>query len=243
VSRAFVLVHGGFHGGWCWSRVVAGLAAEGHRVFAPSLTGCADRAHLAGPHVGALTHVADIVNLIEAEELDDVVLCGHSSGAHVTVGVVEALPVRIAALVAFDGLVPEAGESVNDVLGDSQGVPELFRRLAADNDGINIPPAAFTAEAFGVTDPDDAAWLERRMTAHPLRCWEEPVPVGPGLAAVPRKVFVRSERFEAAYGQRMVDRYAADPAWELHRWDTGHDTMVTDAAEVVAVLLDAARGA
>ncbi|CAB4867857.1 unannotated protein [freshwater metagenome] len=238
-----VLVHGGFHGGWCWSRVSRPLLADGWTVHAPSLTGVADRLHLAGPDVGAMTHVNDIVSLIECEELDRVVLVGHSAGAHTAAGVAEAIPERIAAFIALDGLVPQAGESVNDVLGESQGVPDLFRQLAAEHDGVNIPPSAFTAEAFGVTDAQDAAWVERRMTSHPLRAFEEPVPVGEGFASIGHRLFIRCERFEAAYGQVMVDRFSADPGWEVAHWDTGHDAMITDAGRTVEAIVGAARAA
>lgn len=236
-----VLIHGGFHGGWSWARVARPLAARGWNVFAPSLTGLADRAHLAAPEVGAATHVADVVGLIEAEELADVILCGHSAGAHVAAAVAEAIPDRIAHQVALDGLVPEDGESVNDVLREVQGVPQLFRQLTAEGDGVSIPPSAFSPEDFGVVDPADAAWLARRLSPHPLRCFEEGVAIGAGFASVPG-TYVRSERFEAEYGGRMVERFDADPGWEVLRWDVGHDSMILVPDEVIGVLEGIAAG-
>jgi pimeloyl-ACP methyl ester carboxylesterase len=235
-----VLVHGGFHGGWCWSRVRAGLEAKGWEVFAPTLTGVSDRLHLAGPAVGIDTHVADVVNLIEAEEMEAVVLCGHSAGGVVVSGVAEAVPDRVAHLVYLDATVPLDGESVNDVLGEVEGVPQLFRELAAAGDRVLVPPGPFTAAAFGVEDAADAAWVERRLTAHPLRCFDEPVAVGPGFASVPAKTFVRAEGFPAEYGRRMVERYAADPDWDLRRWDVAHDMMITDPELVTRLLEESA---
>jgi pimeloyl-ACP methyl ester carboxylesterase len=190
--------------------------------------------------VGAMTHVQDIASLIEFEELDDVILCAHSAGAHPVMGVAEQMPERIRHLIFLDGCVPQSGESVNDVLGDDSGVPQLFRELAAKHDGISIPPTVFTAADFGVTEPEDAAWVSRRLTPHPLRCFEEPVVYGDGVASVARKTFVRSEQFPGPYGARLIDRFEQDPAWETQRWDVGHNSMVIVPEDVVSLLVDAA---
>jgi len=236
-----VLVHGGFHGGWCWSKVARPLREQGWDVHAPSLTGVADRAHLATADVGAMTHVQDIVNLIEFEELQDVILCGHSAGGHTITGVAEAIPERIAHLVYLDATVPESGQSVNDILGDDSGAPQMFRELAAAHDGVSIPPTVFSASDFGVIEPADAAWVTRRLTSHPLRCFEEPIFFGERFESVARKTFVRSERFPAPYGARMIDRFEHDPAWTAVRWDVGHDTMVSVPHDVVSLLIEAAQ--
>jgi pimeloyl-ACP methyl ester carboxylesterase len=232
-----VLVHGGFHGGWCWSRVSEGLQALGWQVFAPSLTGLSDRAHLAGPDVGATTHVQDVAGLIESEELSEVVLCGHSAGAHTATGVAEAVPDRIHHFVSVDGLQPAPGESVNAVLGEEHGAPDLFRRLAHEYDGgILVPPTAFSAGDFGVVNAADAEWVTRRMTPHPLRCFEEPVAVGAGLASLAHRTYVRCEQFPGPYAVRLIDALERDRAWTTHRWDVGHDVMVTEPQRLVALL-------
>src|SRR5579862_2388072 len=108
----FVLVHGAWHGGWCWKRVRAILQAQGHEVFTPTLTGLADRSHLLTPAVNLETHIDDVVNLIRWEELSGVVLCGHSYGGAVISGVAERIPEHIAALVYLDAFVLDDGESV-----------------------------------------------------------------------------------------------------------------------------------
>ncbi len=106
-----VLVHGAYHGGWCWTRVAEPLRREGWIVHTPSLTGAGDRAHLMSPDVSLSSRVQDIVAVIEAEELDDVVLCGHSAGGMVVTGVAERIPERIAHLVYLDAVIP-AGRAV-----------------------------------------------------------------------------------------------------------------------------------
>jgi len=85
----YVLVHGAWHGGWCWKKVVPALRAAGHEVYTPTLTGLGERAHLANPAIDLATHIADVVNLLEAEELAKVVLVGHSYGGMVVTGVAE----------------------------------------------------------------------------------------------------------------------------------------------------------
>src|SRR6266550_3724430 len=106
----FVLVHGSFHGGWCWQRVVPVLRAAGHGVYTPTLTGLGERVHLASPDVGLSTHIEDIVNFILWENLHDIVLVGHSYGGMVVTGVADRIPGRIKHLVYVDALLAENGE-------------------------------------------------------------------------------------------------------------------------------------
>src|SRR5688572_18994714 len=77
IMATFVLVHGADHGGWCWRRVVPLLRAAGHEVYAPTLTGLGERAHLAHPGIDLETHIQDVLGVIEYEDLDRVVLVGH----------------------------------------------------------------------------------------------------------------------------------------------------------------------
>src|SRR5512147_74848 len=108
--RTYVLVHGAWHGGWCWRRVADRLAAAGQRVFCPTLTGLGERAHLLTRQVNLSTHIADVVGLLEAEELSDVVLCGHSYGGMVITGVAARAKSRLRQLVYLDSAVIEDGE-------------------------------------------------------------------------------------------------------------------------------------
>ncbi len=95
----FVLVHGAWHGGRCWRKVIPFLEAAGHEVYAPTLTGLAERASELSPDVGLETHIQDIVGLLEEKDLQGVILVGHSYGAMVITGVVDRVPERIAHLV------------------------------------------------------------------------------------------------------------------------------------------------
>jgi pimeloyl-ACP methyl ester carboxylesterase len=112
VNSPYVLVHGAYHGGWCWRRVAPRLRAAGHEVFAPTLTGFGERAHLLTADVGPATLVQDVVAVLECEELTGVVLVGHSFGALVALGVAARVPERLARVVLLDGLVAEPGQPV-----------------------------------------------------------------------------------------------------------------------------------
>ena len=108
----FVLVHGAWHGGWCWIKVAEPLRTQGHRVFAPTLTGLGERAHLVSPDINLDTHIQDIVGVLESEELMDVILVGHSYAGMVITGVAERVTDRLSALVYVDAFVPENGQSM-----------------------------------------------------------------------------------------------------------------------------------
>ena len=117
--RTIVFVHGAWGGGWQYTKVQPLLEEAGLRVFRPTMTGLGERVHLGGPDVGLSTHIEDIVKVLEFEDLDDIVLVGHSYGGMVIAGVADRLPERIAKLVFFDAILPENGDSVADLLGDA----------------------------------------------------------------------------------------------------------------------------
>ena len=112
----FVLVHPAWFGGWCWRKVSPVLRARGHEVFAPTLTGLGERAHLASQKVGLEMHVEDVANVLEYEDLRQVILVGNSSGGMVITGVADRMPERIAHLVYLDAFVPEDGQSMLDII-------------------------------------------------------------------------------------------------------------------------------
>ncbi len=107
----FVLVHGAWHGGWCWRDVRAILRAGGHEAFTPTLTGLGERSHLLSRDIDMNTHVADVANTIVWEELEDVVLVGHSYGGNVITGVADRMKDRLAHAVYLDAFVPKDGDS------------------------------------------------------------------------------------------------------------------------------------
>ena len=152
----YVLVHGAWHGSWCWKRVRKALQARGHEVFTPALTGVGERSHLLSRQVNLDTHIDDVVNLIQWEELSDVVLCGHSYGGAVISGVAERIPDRIGALVYLDAFVLKNGQCLHDTLPPEQRNLQM-ELTATHGEGWKVPP--IPAEVFHV-NANDAAWVE-----------------------------------------------------------------------------------
>ena len=115
----FVLVHGAWHGGWCWKKVAPLLRSAGHEVYTPTLTGLGERDHLLTRDIGLDTHIQDIVNVLEYEELTQVVLVGHSYGGMVVTGVAERAHERLRQLVYLDAATP---------LGTERSLRALYQR-------------------------------------------------------------------------------------------------------------------
>src|SRR6202790_2354862 len=106
MACAFVLVHGAWHGGWCWQRVADRLRGGGHTVFTPTLTGLGERSHLLRAGIELKTHITDVVNVMKWERLQNVVLCGPSYGSFVISVIAEQMASAIRSIVFLDAFVP-----------------------------------------------------------------------------------------------------------------------------------------
>lgn len=225
-----VLVHGAWHGGWCWKKVTPILRAAGHDVFTPTMTGLGERVHLKGPGVGLDTHVQDIVNVFEYEDLSDVILVGHSYGGMVVTGVAGRIPDRIAHIVYLDAHVPADGQSIIDLLG--------FTRPGYDIDQWIDPPGT-----FGVKDEADLAWVLSKMSQHPTRSMRQKVELPTPLEDLPfQRTYVLAEL--EPLGTWFADnaaKYETDPRWRFIRMQAVHDMMVTEPEQTAAILLKAAE--
>ena len=233
-TRTYVLVHGAFHGGWCWRRVADLLRAAGQCVFTPTCTGTGERFHLMTAQGGLDTLVADVVNVLIFEELTDVILVGHSFGGAVITAAADCEPERLRHLVFLDGVVLEDGECALDHL--PPGLAAQRRRDAVrTSHGLTIPPPP--PEAFGVTDENDAAWLRRRLTPQPLATYTDALhlsaPLGNGVA----KTYIACTNPGYAPLRISHDRALAQPGWHWQELPTGHDAMITAPNAVAAVLL------
>ena len=233
-ARAYVLVHGAWHGGWCWVRVSERLIAAGHRVFAPTQTGLGERRHLLSDAITPGTFTDDIANVIEAEELDDVILVGHSFGGRSISGVADRMPQRLRHLVFVDASLPESGKSAFD-----QTLLELrearIKAAQESSGGLSIPPPP--AAAFGVTEPDDATWVERRLTPHPFLTYDLPAmlknPIGNGVPAT----YIRCVAPAFANTTSSAEYAKSRSDWRYLEISTGHNAMVTAPVELAEMLL------
>jgi pimeloyl-ACP methyl ester carboxylesterase len=242
--RTFVLVHGAWHGGWCWRYVRERLHAAGHRVHTPTLTGLGERSHLLSPQIGLDTHVEDVAQLIECEELRDVVLCGHSYAGMVITGVADRLRERIAHLVYLDAVVPLNGQSMltEGPPRDAQEQASAQARILSMGDSQGLMPV-FPPMGLGVlpSDTKNTAWLQRRLTPHPLKTWLDPLVLRHGGAGGLAKTYVlcTNPLLPGTSFAWHAARARDDSEWRYAEIATGHDAMVTAPDETAAVLLSA----
>ena len=231
-SRDFVLVHGGFHGGWCYARVAELLRARGHRVFTPTLTGLGERSHLLHVGVTCAMHIQDVANVVKWERLDNAILCGHSYGGVIVTGVADRMPERVASLVYLDAAVPENGKSTLDLL--TQPERDALENFAVERDGQRILPP-FPAAAFNV-NPADREMVEALCTPHPLQTLRDRVELTGAYLRVPKKVFIRATGWTGTNPQGSYERVRHDPDWTTYEVACGHDVML-DAPERLAEIL------
>lgn len=233
-DKSFVLVHGAWHGGWCWVRVADRLRDAGHRVFTPTLTGLGDRAHLLSPAVGLETFIEDVVATLETEALTGTILVGHSYGGVPIAGAADRVPDRIAQLVFLDAMLPQNGQSILGLVAPELAA-ERRRQAQATSGGLTFPPPP--ASAFGVEAPDDVEWLERQLRPHPLRGYEDTLqlqhPFGNGRAIT----YIACTKPAYAPLLPMHDYARRQPGWQYRELPTGHDAMVTAPDALTSMLL------
>jgi pimeloyl-ACP methyl ester carboxylesterase len=227
----FVLVHGAWHGGWCWNRVAHLLSAKQHTVMTPTLTGLGERSHLLKPDIDLESHISDVVNVIKWQELRDIVLVGHSYGGAVISGVAERMEKSIASLVMLDAFIPASGQSVSD-----QMAPQ--RRdaiLKASSEGVtSFPPVP--AAAFNVNE-NDRTWVDAQCTPHPIKCFLQKLELTGARDRIAKKAYIRaanydSTPFDAALSQARNER------WRTFEIAAGHDVMIDAPAQLAEMLED-----
>ena len=236
-----VLVHGGWHGGWVWQRLTPLLAAAGHRVHTPTLTGLGDRAPEFHAQVGLQTHVDDIVQSVVGLGARPVTLVGHSYGGSIITAVADQTPERVSALIYLDAIIP-----MNGVPGWQGFPPERQQAMLA---------GAQTLGGLLVPAPDPALWgfvpgtpahqdLRQRLTPHPIKTMMDPPQLSGRWLSVQHKHYLLAAGPPAS---RFADVHAAlaqDPGWTTALVTGGHEMMWTHPDELAAALLpliDASR--
>lgn len=219
----FVLVPGGWSGGWRFEPMARRLRDHGHQAYALTLTGVGERSHLIGPAVNLDTHIQDVVAVLEQEQLTDVVLCGHSYGGMVITGVADRVPDRIKGLVYGDAYVPSDGESCWDLAGDA------FRQMFLDG---------ARADGFSVAPPPGGS---PRATAHPLASFLQSIRLTGAWRQVPRREFIYLSGWSGTPFAEQYRRLAADPDWITHTLPVGHDIMAAAPDGFAETLLDTAK--
>lgn len=225
----YVLVHGSCHGGWCWKKLTPLLRKNGHVVYTPTLTGLGERSHLVNRSVGLDTHILDIVQVLEYEDLDEVILLGHSYGGMVIGGATEKIPQRIGRLVYLDAYIPQDNKRAFDLV---PGLETIYRTRRLKDEGKEWLVASYTPQEFGVTDPDDVRWMSTRLTPMPWHTHDQPIRITNLLAkALPRNYISFSE-----FGISQFKFQESKAGWDYHELMRGHDAMITSPIELGELL-------
>jgi pimeloyl-ACP methyl ester carboxylesterase len=228
----FVLLHGAFRGGWMWKPVRRRLAAAGHEVFASSLTGAGERAHLGHGGLSMETYITDVVSLLESEDLERVVLVGHSHGGFVAAAASERAAARIGHLVFLDAPVPRDGESAIDMM------PAAAR--AERHGGAPLPdelPPTPLEPGDGLSEAD-ARWANARLTPHPTRPSFDKISLrNPAALALPR-TYVFCARTPPYYPSSFTRKRLDDEGVPYRLLDAGHDAPLSAPAAVASLLLE-----
>ncbi len=242
----YVLVHGGWHGAWCWDKVVPLLQAAGQPAYTPTLTGLGEKAALLAPEIGLDTHIQDVVKLIEEKDLQHVILVGHSYSGMVITGVADRFPERIQHLVYLDAVVPRDGQSMAD---SAPFLSTMLRREADKNgDGWRVnPPREGTlgrGGLFDVTEEPDLSLVRSKITPQSLKTVLQPLHIThpQALAAIPHTFIECTRRGALVWLTRraLLRSTLSGPGWNHRTIASGHDAMLIAPQAVAGLLLELA---
>jgi pimeloyl-ACP methyl ester carboxylesterase len=218
----FVLIPGGWRGGWTFADFVAKLKREGHEAYAVTLSGLEETPDGSAAGINLDTHIGNVIELLEVEDLSEVILCSHSYGGMVATGVADRMAERIAALVYLDAFVPEDGQSWWDIANDH------FRRLITElarRDGFSVLPP------FGG---------DRRRRPHPIGTFLQALQLAGAQKEMPR-VFVYATGWDATPFTAQYQRLQEDPAWIVHSVASAHDLVNIVPDQIFTILMEVAR--
>jgi pimeloyl-ACP methyl ester carboxylesterase len=224
----FVVAHGAWSAGWAWKKMHPLMADHGHRLVTPTYTGLGERGHLARPDIDLETHIADVVAVLEFEDLTRVNLIGHSYGGMVATGVADRARGRVAQLIYLDAFAPDDGESLYDLLPPESRA----QRQAAVREGWQTPPGPMPPD----TAPDDVAWCTPRRLPQPAKTLEQKLTLRNGPLTLPRHYIYCSRRPPDDRFRRFYER-AQRVGWGAHVLDASHNPHIT-CPQALADLFD-----
>jgi pimeloyl-ACP methyl ester carboxylesterase len=234
MTTSFVLVHGGWFGGWCWKRVADILRSRGHIVYTPTLTGLGERQHLISKDVTMDTHILDIVHLVKYEQLQNIILVGHSYAGGPISGVADRIPDSIKSLVYLDSLILPVGKSPFDI--NPPEIADARRKLSMESSGgLTIPVPDHST--WGIP-PEDVAWVTSSCVPHPTSTWESKLrldnPLGNGLPVL--YIASSSPHYYPTSPSRLYAQSRTD--WTYTEIPTGHCPMISHPDILAECLAD-----
>ena len=233
-QKTFVLVHGGWRGGWCWRRVADILEKKGHKVFTPTLTGLADRSHLLAAGINNATHTADVVNLVKWERLNNIVLVGHSLGGMIITPVAQEISPLISSIVFLDAFLPAVG---NSALSTASQVSRDAIAAAVQRGEISTKP--LPASLFGDNEKD-RPWINSLSTPHPILTLTDKAVAIDGREKIAKKTYIRAHGYNNPAFNAALEKTKADKTWRTYELQSGHDVMVDMPDRLVEIILEVA---
>jgi pimeloyl-ACP methyl ester carboxylesterase len=227
-KTTFLICHGAWSAGWAWKKMHPLMQAAGYRLVTPSYTGLGERAHLANPSIDLETHIADILNVIQYEDLRDIVLLGHSYGGMVATGVADRARERVRQLIYLDAFVPRDGQSLFDL---NEPGRQPMRERAKSGDGWRVPPNPTPSD----TPQADLDWLTSRRVDTPIKCFEQGLKLS-AEPAMPRSYIYATRITPADTFGPFAARAKSEAGWRYHEIDASHSPNVT-APDALAALL------
>jgi pimeloyl-ACP methyl ester carboxylesterase len=231
----FILVHGAWMGGWAWSRLVPLLEEQGHQVYAPTLTGLAERGNLLSKDVNLSTHIDDIARLLIAEDLQDVVLVGHSYGGMVISGVADQMAERIKSFVVLDGFVPTSGKAMREYWPAS--IMAHLDKEASLSGGVSVPPLPAQSRAVA---SENREWVDKQTTPQPYGTFNEVIRLTGARDQIANKTYIRALKFRSHPFDAFVKQLQSEAGWRVLTIESSHVPMVDDPAPLAELLAQTA---
>jgi pimeloyl-ACP methyl ester carboxylesterase len=225
----FVVAHGAWSAGWAWKKMHPLLNAGGHDLVTPTYTGLGERGHLANPSIDLDTHIRDVIGVLEYEDLQDVILIGHSYGGMVATGVADRARNRVAQLVYLDAFVPHDGQCLFDLVSE-QAREGMFELAESEGSGWRVPPNPLPAD----TSEEDTTWAMPRRLPQPIKTLQQPLTmIDADLAMMKNYIYcTRSDTFA-----QFAKRAQQDKEWRYFELDASHNPHIT-APDALAAVLD-----
>jgi len=229
MGATFLVCHGAWSAGWAWKKMHPLMNSAGHRLVTPTYTGLGERAHLANKSIGLETHIEDILNVIEYEDLREIVLIGHSYGGMVATAVADRARDRVSQLIYLDAFVPDDGQSLLDL---NETARPRMQELSRVGDGWRVPPNPTPPD----TAPADIEWLSARRVDMPIKCFETKLKLHNGELSLPRSYIYAKRITPADTFARFAHRAKSEPGWRYYEIDASHSPHVTAPEALMALL-------
>lgn len=236
----FVVAHGAWAAGWSWKKMRPLMAARDHTLFTPSYAGIGERAHLANPDIDLEMHIADVLGVLEFEDLRDVVLIGHSYGGMVATGVADRARERLSRLIYLDAFAPNDGDSAFSLTPERAAA----MREAAQKNGGFIPPNPMAPDV----SEEDKAWAMPKRVPQPLKTFEQPLKLRNGTLTLPRHYIYCARNMPGDPFRQFLERARRD-GWGVSEIDSGHHPHISmpeglaDLLHAIATETVASKGA